>query len=153
MKFRSKEEFKEAMIALVLYLPDMIRLYEDGLRLLGARVLRKYIYRSRDGDAEPALLVQGAGMGEKFEFRLGLAIEEFLSVDRDEKPLRFDENINNPQRARAKLTRIMVGRLALARAAMEAKTPEELKQRLQGLSHRFERIRLWRYDEPKEKGK
>jgi len=151
MKFRSKDEWKEAMIYTAVYLPEMIRLYEDGLRLLGARVIRKYIYKSRDGEVDPAYLITGAA--KQFEFRLGNAMKEFVSVDREEKPMRFDYKINDPEQAKAKLARIIGGRIEIARAMIEAKNPEELKQRLQGLSHRFERIRVWSYDEPTEKDK
>jgi hypothetical protein len=149
MKFRNKEEWQEAMIATAIYLPEMIRLYEDGLKLLGAKILKKYAYRSKDGDVDPAYLIQA--QNKQFEFRLGNAMKEFVSVDREEKPMRFDYKINDPEQARAKLARIIGGRLEIARAMIEAKTPEELKQRLQEMSHRFERIRVWSYDELKEK--
>jgi len=94
MKFRSREEFKETMVATVLYLPEMIRLYEDGLQLLGAKVLKKYVYRSKDGEIAPAYLIEYAG--KQFNLRLGNAMKEILSVDRKEKPLHFGYRIDNP---------------------------------------------------------
>ena len=79
MKFRSREEFKEAMIATVLYLPEMIRLYEAGLQLLGARVLKKYVYRSKDRGVDPAYLIEGAG--KKFYVERCSYVECFFSLD------------------------------------------------------------------------
>jgi len=150
MEFRNSEERREAEIAILTYLPQMVLLYEQGLKELGAKIVKKYVYRDKSGEVDPAYLIEAGS--NKFEFRLGNALNEFLSVDREEKPMQFDYRINDPKLAQAKLTRIINGRLAIARAFIECKTPEELKKRLEGMSKHFERLRYWSIDEPQKKG-
>jgi hypothetical protein len=150
MELRSKEEWKEAMIATALYLPEIVWQFEAGLKALGATVLKKYVYRDKSGEVDPACLIQA--QNNKFEFRLGNALREFLSIDREEKPLRFDHRLKDPAQAREKLTRIIVGRLEIARAFAECNTPEELKKRLEEMAKHFEKVRFWSIDEPQKEG-
>ena len=150
LEFRNKEETKEAEVALLIYLPQMLYRFEKGLKLLGTRIVKKLAHHYDDGGIELGyLLVAG---DNRFDFRLGNALKELLSIDRDEQPMRFDFDLKDIERGMEKLERIVVGRLELLRTMLESKDKEEFKQRMEGLGRYFDRMRFWYSDEEEEKG-
>ncbi|MFH1549995.1 MAG: hypothetical protein ABIH04_05490 [Planctomycetota bacterium] len=148
MKFRNAKEAREAEVAIVLYLTPMVKMFEEGLRTMRVKILRKYLYQDDKGGVDPAYLLEGGS--QKFEFRLGNALLEFISIDREEKPLRFDFQINDSSQAEEKLIRIIAGRLEIARAFVECESQDELKKRLEGMANHFEKVRFWSFDDPKK---
>lgn len=150
MNFRTQEEIGEARVATILYLPQMLKLYEEALRKLSVKIIEKFHYKTDDGFFDPGFVVESGG--RKFELRLGNAFKEFLSIDREEKPLRFDWKINDPDHAADKLAGILAGRVELAKAFIECKTPEELKKRVEELGKQFQKVRFWRIDQTQEGG-
>ena len=138
------------MLAVLLHLPEFVRRFESGIRALGANITRKKTIQYAGGGIDPTCLVSAGDA--RFEFRLGNALKEFLSVDREETPLRFDYGLQDPVYAEEKLACIVTGRLELARVMIESKTPEELKQRLEAIAGGFEKVRFWFSEEPEQKG-
>ena len=150
LEFRNKEETKEAEVALLIYLPQMLWQFEKGLKMIGATILKKLAHHYEDGGIELGyLLVAG---DNRFDFRLGNALKELLSIDRDEQPMRFDFKLKDMDKGMAKLETILVGRLELLRAMIESKDKEEFKRRMEELGRYFDKIRFWYSDEDEEEG-
>ena len=150
MNFRNQEEIGEARVATLLYLPQMLKLYEQALKELGLTILEKFHYKTADGFFDPGYVVESGG--RKFELHLGNAFKEFLSVDREENPLRFDWDIKDPDRADDKLAGILAGRVEVVRAFIECKTLEEWQKRLDKLGKQFQKIRFWHIDKTQKGG-
>ena len=150
LEFGNKEETREAEVALLIYLPQMLYRFEKGLKLAGARILKKVAHHYEDGGIELGYLV--AAGENRFDFRLGNALKELLSIDRDDKPMRFDFKLKDMEQGMEKLERIVVGRLELVRVMIESKTREEMKKRLEEISRFFDKMRFWYSDEPGEGG-
>jgi hypothetical protein len=150
VNFRTQEEIGEARVATLLYLPQMLNLYEQALMELGVTIVEKFHYKTDDGFFDPGYVVESGG--RRFELQLGNAFKEFLSIDREEDPLRFDWKITDPEQAADKLAGILAGRVELARAFIESETPEELKKRVEELGNQFQKIRFWRIDESQKGG-
>ena len=150
MNFRNQEEIGESRVATILYLPQMLKLYEQALLELGVRIVEKFHYKTDDGFFDPGYVVESNG--RRFELQLGNAFKEFLSIDREENPLRFDWKINDPDQAADKLAGILAGRVELAKAFIECKTPEEWKKRVEELGKQFQKIRFWQIDESEKGG-
>ena len=150
LEFQNKEETKEAEAALLIYLPQMLWQFEKGLKMIGATILKKLAHHYDDGGIELGyLLVAG---DNRFDFRLGNALKELLSIDRDEQPMRFDYQLKDMDAGMQKLENIVVGRLELLRTMIESKDKEEFKRRMEGLGRYFDRMRFWYEDEEEEKG-
>jgi hypothetical protein len=150
VKFRNQEEIGEARVATLLYLPQMLSLYEEALKELGVRIVEKFHYKTEDGFIDPGFLIESDG--RRFELQLGNAFKEFLSIDREESPMRFDWRINDPDQAADKLAGILAGRVELARAFIECETPEEIKKRVEALGKQFQKVRFWRIDQTQKGG-
>ena len=150
MNFRNQEEIGEARVATLLYLPQMVKLYEGALIELGVAIVEKFYNKTDDGFFDPGYVVESGG--RRFELQLGNAFKEFLTIDREEDPLRFDWKITDPDQAVDKLAGILAGRVELARAFIESETPEELKKRVEELGNQFQKVRFWRIDESQKGG-
>jgi len=148
VNFRNQEEIGEARVATLLYLPQMLKLYEETLEKLGVRIIDKFHYKTDDGFFDPGYVVESDG--RRFELRLGNAFKEFLSIDREEDPLRFDWKTNDPDHAAEKMAGILAGRVELAKAFIECKTPEEWEKRVEELGKQFQKIRFWHIDQTQE---
>jgi hypothetical protein len=148
MNFGNQEEIGEARVATLLYLPQMVKLYEGALIELGVAIVEKFYNKTDDGFFDPGLVVESGG--RRFELQLGNAFKEFLTIDREEDPLRFDWKITDPDQAADKLAGILAGRVELARAFIESETPAELKKRVEKLGNQFQKIRFWRIDHAQE---
>ena len=150
MNFKTQEEIGEARVATILYLPQMLKLYEQALKELGVTIVEKFHYKTDDGFFSPGYVVESGD--RRFELQLGNAFKEFLSIDREEKPLRFDWKINDPDQAADKLAGILAGRVEVARAFIECKTPEEWDKRVKELGKQFQKVRFWRIDQTQKGG-
>ena len=154
MNFRSKEDMLFAGAAVLRWLPDLLLRAEAGVEELGLEIVKKVIENYPDGTVEPVLVLRpGRKRGPwSFELRLRNALEEFLTVDRDEDPVRVDPRLLDETFAEEKLASIIEGRLAMVRALSESRDPAEFKRKMEKLAPRFEHIRLWHYDDEKKEG-
>ena len=148
MNFRSKEDMLFAGAVVLRWLPELLTRAETGVKELGLRIVRKVIEDYPDGTVEPVLILRpGRKRGPwSFELRLRNALEEFLTVDRDDDPVRADPRLLDESYAEEKLASIIEGRLAIVRALTESRDPAEFKRKMEDLAGRFEHVRLWQYD-------
>ena len=104
-----------------------------------------------DSTVDPVLHLRSRGEWT-LQLRLGNSLEEFLTIDRDEKPVRLDVRLFDDAHAERKLASIVEGRLALVRALVESRSPAEFKRKMEELAPGFEHVRLWTYDDGKKEG-
>ena len=111
MEFASQEETALAMVATARWLPVLVRSFEKGVSNLGLTITERSHFIDQDGKACPTLGVQG----ERLTFRLGLrnAMEDFLTVDREARPVRVDPRLADEDYARAKIADVVAGRLEI----------------------------------------
>jgi len=154
VNFRSKEDMLFAGAAVLRWLPDLLLRAEAGVKELGLEIVRKVMENYPDGTVEPVLVLKpGRKKGPwSFELRLRNALEEFLTVDRDEDPVRVDPRLLDESFAEEKLAGIVEGRLAMVRALSESRDPAEFKLKMEQLASRFEHVRLWEYEDGKKEG-
>jgi len=91
MEFASQEETALAMVVTARWLPVLVRSFEKGVQDLGLAVTERSHFIDQDGKACPTLGVRG----QRLTFRLGLrnAMEDFLTVDREARPVRVDPRL------------------------------------------------------------
>ncbi len=154
MRFRSNADELFAAAAAVRWLPELLTRVEAGVRKLGLVIAKKSINNYPDGAVEPVLLLRPRCKRGPwtFELRLRNALEEFLTVDRDEEPVRVDPRLLDETFAEKKLASIIGGRLAMVRALSESRDPAEFKRKMEELAPRFEHVRLWEYEGGKKQG-
>ncbi len=154
MNFRSKEDMLFAGAVVLRWLPELLIRAETGVKGLGLRIVKKVIENYPDGTVEPVLVLKpGRKKGPwSFELRLRNALEEFLTVDRDEDPVRVDPRLLDESFAEEKLASIIEGRLAMVRALSESRDPAEFKRKMEQLASRFEHVRLWEYEDKQKEG-
>ncbi len=143
-----------AGVIVVRWLPELLLRAEAGVKKLGLKIVRKVMENYPDGTVEPVLVLRpGRKRGPwSFELRLRNALEEFLTVDRDEDPVRVDPRLLDESFAEEKLASIIEGRLAMVRALSESRDPAEFKRKMEQLASRFEHVRLWEYEGGKKEG-
>ena len=150
MKFASDQELLLALTVTSRWLTEFIRRVETGVRELGLTVVEKSIRNYPDGAVEPVLrLKPRRGVKSDWTFELGLrnALEEFLTIDREEDPVRVDARLLDEAFAESKLASIVEGRLALVRALTESRSPAEFRRKMEELASDFEHIRIWEYED------
>ena len=154
LNFASQEETARAMVAMVRYLPALVRAFESGVEGLGFTVTERRVTRDADGTALPTLVVKGRTL----TYHLGLrnAIEDFLAVDRDARPVHVDPRLDDDTYARTKITDIVSGRLEVLKRVEESRDLREAQERLKELGDRFASLRsvvLDGLDEPESETK
>jgi len=89
--------------------------------------------------------------GEKtLKFYLRNLLLEIVTVDRDEEPLRFDENLKDFEYFLAKMGRAINSKL---RVVFEVLKEDDLDTAVENIckdAKDYERIRIWRFDENKD---
>ena len=143
MNFSSDAETVAAMVVTVRWLPELVRRVEKGVKALGAVIMKKAMLRFEDGTSCPTLFLRGSG-GWYLELRLQNAFEDFLTIDRDEKPVRLDPRLLDDAFARKKLRDVVEGRLAMVRAFNRSRRPGDVVGHIQKLGARYGRYRIWR---------
>ncbi len=148
MDFASPQETALAMVAMVRYLPALIRAFETGVEGLGLTITERVLGRDAEGTALPTLVVSG----KHLTYRLGLrnAVEDFLAVDREARPVHVDPRLDDDTYARAKIADIVSGRLALVKLIEESRDLAQAQERLKGFAGRFAWIRSAVVDAPTE---
>lgn len=87
---------------------------------------------------------------KKAEFYLKNLFLEIVSVDRDEEPLRFDENLQDFDYFLAKMVRITESKLRVLFHLFGEDDVEAAIENISKDTRQYERIRIWRV-EPKTK--
>jgi hypothetical protein len=139
LDFASREDTARAMAAMERYLPALVRGFEAGVAGLGLTIVRRVVSRDANGTALPTLLVQGRHL----TYHLGLrnAIEDFVAVDCDARPVLVDPGLDDDTYARAKIAAIVSGRLEVLKIVEESRDLVEAQKRMQELAGRFECVR------------
>ena len=142
MKFSSDAETLAAMVVTTRWLPVLVRRVEAGVRALGAKIEKKAMLRFEDGSVCPALFLRGK-RGWQLELRLRNALEDFLTLDRDEKPVRLDPRLLDEEFAEKKMGEVVESRLAMVRALNESPKASDVAGRLQKLGGKHGTYRIW----------
>jgi hypothetical protein len=88
--------------------------------------------------------------GEKqAEFHLHNLLLEIATIDRDERPLRFDEKLTDIDYFIAKTIRITDDKLKILIAVLSEENPNVAIEKMRKETNRYERINFWTVD-PKE---
>lgn len=144
--FAEGPETAAAMILVAKWLPRLVRRFESGVRAMGLEITERVMEHHTDGSVVPVLRLRSARDGWTLALKLRNALDEFLSVDRDEKPMRLDARLFEKNFAERKLAEVVDGRLAIARAIVEARTPEAFRAKVRELAKRFDLFRMWEFD-------
>lgn len=146
MDFASQEDTARAMAAMLRYLPTLVRAFETGVEGLGLTIVERVVSRDAAGAALPTL----AAKGRHLIYHLGLrnAIEDFLAVDRDVRPVRVDPGLDDDNYARAKIADIVSGRLKVLKCVEESRDLTEAQERMKELASRFAWLRSLVVDAP-----
>lgn len=88
--------------------------------------------------------------GEKeVKFYLYNLLLEIATVDRDEEPLRFDENLRNFDFFLAKTARLVQSKLKVLFHLFGEEDVDAAVERIGKDAKQYERIRIWRFDQKK----
>ena len=154
MSFKTKGETMAAMAVTVKWLERLIRRFEEGIVAQGLVIEKKAILRHEDGDVEPVLKVKVPGDAWSIELRLGNTLAEFLTLDREEVPLRFDPRLLDDTFAEKKLNDLVKSRLEIARMLATSHSPKEVRGEMEELGKHYAKLRMWEVlDDEKHGGK
>ncbi len=145
MRFASGGETCAAALVMTRWLPELVRRVESGVKAMGIVIEKKVIAHHADGSADPVLLLRGR-RGWELELRLRNALEDFLTLDRDERPARFDPRLFDKEYAERKLGEVVESRLVMVRAINESKRAGEVAKRVEKLTPGHGTFRIWEYD-------
>jgi len=144
VNFASDAETLAAMVVTTRWLPVLVRRVEKGVKALGTRIEKKAMLRFDDGTVCPVLFLSGK-RGWQLELRLRNAMEDFLLLDRDKKPLRLDPRLFDEEFAEKKLGEVVEGRLAMVRALNESRKVGEVAGKIQKLGGEHGTFRIWEF--------
>ena len=144
MKFSGKAETVAAMVVTVRWLPELVRRVEKGVKALGAKIEKKAMLRFEDGTVCPTLFVRGK-RGWHLELRLQNAFADFLTLDRDETPVRLDLRLLDPEFAEKKLGEVVESRLTMVRAFNRSRRAGDVAKHIQELGGGQGTFRIWEY--------
>ncbi len=145
MNFASDAETLAAMVVTTRWLPELVRRVEKGVKALGAKIKKKAMLRFEDGTVCPVLFLRGK-RNWHLELRLRNAMEDFLLLDRDEKPTRLDPRLFDEAFAEEKLEKVVESRLAMVRALNETRKAGEVAEKLQKLDGKHGTYRIWEFE-------
>lgn len=145
MEFSSKAETLAAMVVTIRWLPELVGRVEEGVKALGAKIEKRTMVNYPDGKTDPVLFVRGR-RGWHLELHLRNAMEDFLLLDRDEKPVRLDPRLLEPEFAEKKLGEVVEGRLAMVRALNETRKVGEVAGKIQKLGGKYGTYRIWEFE-------
>ena len=145
MKFSSGPETLAAMLVTTRWLPELVRRVEKGVKALGVKIEKRAMLKFEDGSVCPALFLRGK-RGWHLELHLRNAMEDFLLLDRDEKPVRLDPRLLDPDFAEKKMRDIVEGRLAMVRAFNRSRRAGDVANEIQKLGVKNSRFRVWEFE-------
>jgi hypothetical protein len=134
------------MVVTTRWLPALVGRVEAGVKALGAKIKKKVMLALEDGTVCPILFLRGK-RGWQLELRLRNAMEDFLLLDRDEKPVRLDPRLFDEEFAEKKLGEVVEGRLAMVRALNESRKVGEVAGRIQKLGGKHGAFRIWEFED------
>jgi len=86
--------------------------------------------------------------GEKeADFCLHNLLLEIVTIDRDEVPLRFDENLQDFDYFKAKTDSLIESKLRILFQLLAQDSMEKAIEDIERHAHQYERIRIWRLDQ------
>jgi len=145
VKFSGKAETVAAMVVTVRWLPELVRRVEKGVKALGAKIEKKAMLRFEDGTVCPTLFVRGK-RGWHLELRLQNAFADFLTLDRDETPVRLDLRLLDPEFAEKKLGEVVESRLTMVRAFNRSRRAGDVAKHIQELGAGHGTFRVWEHE-------
>ena len=146
MRFSSEAETMAAMVVTRRWLPVLVRRVEAGVMALGAKIKKKAMLALEDGTVCPVLFLRGK-RGWQLELRLRNAMEDFLLLDRDEKPVRLDPRLLDEEFAEKKLGEVVESRLAMVRALNESRKVGDVAGKIQKLGGKHGTYRVWEFED------
>jgi hypothetical protein len=152
VKFSSDAETLAAMVVTTQWLPELVRRIETGVEARGAKIEKKAMLRFGDDTVCPVLFLRGK-RGWQLEFRLRNALEDFLLLDRDERPVRLDPRLLDAEFAAGKLADVVSARLAMVRALNESRDADDVAGNIQKLAGKHGTFRIWRYGDGARDGR
>jgi hypothetical protein len=85
--------------------------------------------------------------GEKhMEFYLHNLFMEIATVDRDENPIRFDNNLQDFDYFLAKMARVIQSKLNVLFKLLAEENPDIALEKITQMAKDYERIRIWKFD-------
>ena len=144
MKFSSDAETLAAMVVTTRWLPVLVRSVEAGVKALGVKIKKKAVLRFDDGTVCPVLFLRGK-RGWQLELRLRNAMEDFLLLDRDERPARLDPRLVDEAFAEKRLGEIVKSRLAMVHALNESRKVGDVAGKIQKLGGKHGTFRIWEF--------
>jgi len=145
VKFSSGPETVAAMVVTTRWLPELVRRVEKGVKALGVKIEKRVMLKFEDGSVCPALLLRGR-RGWHLELRLQNAFADFLTLDRDEKPVRLDPRLLDPEFAEKKMGDVVEGRLAMVRAFNRSRRAGDVAKHIQELGAGHGTFRVWEHE-------
>ncbi len=133
-----------AMVVTTRWLPVLVRRVERGVKALGVKIKKKAMLRFEDGTVCPVLFLRGK-RGWQLELRLRNAMEDFLLLDRDEKPVRLDPRLFDEAFAEKRLGEVVEGRLAMVHALNESRKVGDVAGKIQKLGGKHGAFRIWEF--------
>ena len=118
--------------------PVITEIVKKILQSLSCEVVRK-------GDGLDMVFLIKAGE-KQMEFYLHNLFMEIATVDRDEEPLRFDENLRDFDYFLAKTARVVASKLNVLFKLLGAEDVDTALDSISQLANQYERIRIWRID-------
>ena len=146
MKFASGTETLAAAVVVTRWLPELVGRIESGVRALGIVIVKKVMGNQPDGTVDPVLLLRGR-RGWQLELHLRNALDDFLTLDRDEEPVRLDPRLFDKEFAETKLGEVVESRLVMLRAINESRRAGEVAERIEKLAPKHGRLRIWEYED------
>ena len=146
MKFASNEETFAAALVVTKWLPELVGRIESGVREMGIMIEKKVMVNSPDGTVDPVLLLRGR-RGWQLELHLRNALDDLLTLDRDEEPVRLDPRLFDKEFAETKLGEVVESRLAMVRAINESRRAGEVAKKIEKFGGKHGSFRIWEYED------
>lgn len=151
MEFGSQVETLFAMAATSKWLEILLTRVEKGILDMGLVIEKKEIWKHEEGGVEPVLTVKRPNSKWTIKLFFRNTLMEFLSLDRDAKPMRFDLRVMNDAFAEKKIDDLVKSRLAIADALATSNSPEEVRQKVVAIGKGYARLRMWEMLDEKKK--
>lgn len=136
---QDQEEAEKINRFLCMVLPIVTDIVKTILQSLDYQIIQK-------GHGLDLVISIKAGKKEA-EFYLHNLFLEIVTVDRDEVPLRFDENLQDFDYFLAKTARIIASKLNVLFSLFGAEDVEAAIGNITKDAKQYERIRIWRFDQ------
>lgn len=143
LKFAKPVEMLAAGAVLGKWLLPLIERVQEGIEALDLVIEDKNIFRYESGEAEPVIKAKAPGGKWAIDLHLGHTLAEFITVDREEVPARFNARLLDDGFAEEKMNALVNGRLKIVRALATSGSYEEVRAKLAGLSKGFGKFRIW----------